>query len=180
MPMTLEQKKEVTDELSRLLDEAETVYLTDFSGLDVSSMTELRARLREEGVGYRVAKNTLMERALEDVDGYPDLKEHLRGPTGLVLGGEDPVTPAKIVKEFAKEHDDRPAVKAGVVDRQTLSPEEVAELAALPTREELLGGIMGSLTSSVQGIVGVLEGLLRDIGHMAHEAAKKRDEEEQG
>lgn len=178
MPMKLEKKKEVTEELSRLLDEAETVYLTDFSGLDVSAMTDLRARLREEGLGYRVAKNTLMERALDEVDDYPDLVEHLRGPTGLVLGGEDPVTPARVVKEFAEEHDDRPSVKAGVVDRRAIGPEEVAELADLATREELLGSIMGSLTSSVSGIVGVLDGLLRDIGHMAHEAAKQREQEQ--
>ena len=178
MPKTLEEKKEVTEELSRLLEEAETVYLTDFSGLDVGSMTELRARLREEGVGYRVAKNTLMARALDRVEDLPDLEEHLRGPTGLVLGGEDPVTPAKIVRDFAKEHEDRPTVKVGVVDRRTLSPGEVAELADLPTREEMLASIVGSLTAPVTGIVGALDALLRDIGHMAHEAAKKREAEE--
>lgn len=178
MPKTLEEKKEVTEELSRLLREAETVYLTDFSGLDVGSMTELRARLREEGVGYRVAKNTLMERALDQVGDYPDLTDHLRGPTGLVLGGEDPVTPAKIVKEFAEDHEDRPAVKVGVVDRRTLSPERVADLAELPTREELLGSIMGSLGAPASGVVGAIDALLRDIGHMAHEAAKKREQEQ--
>lgn len=175
MPMTLEKKKQVTEDLTRVLDEAGAVYLTDFSGLDVESMTELRARLRSEGVGYRVAKNTLMRRALADLEAYPDLDEHLIGPTGLVLGGEDPVVPAKIVKEFAKEHDDRPRVKVGVVGRKTLSPEEVGRLAELPTREELIASIMGSLTASVSGIVGVLNGLLRDIAYMAHAAAEKRE-----
>lgn len=178
MPKTLEEKKEVAEELSRLLDESETVYLTDFSGLDVASMTELRARLREEGIGYRVAKNTLMARALEQAGDFPDLDEHLRGPTGLVLGGDDPVTPAKIVRDFAEEHENRPAVKVGVVDRRTLTPDEVSDLAELPTREEMLSSILGSLTAPVSGIVGVLEGLLRDIGHMAHEAAKKREQEQ--
>lgn len=174
MPRTLEEKKEITEELTRLLDDAETVYLTDFRGLDVEAMTDLRARLREEGIGYRVAKNTLMSRALDDLD-LPGLEDHLEGPTGLVLGGEDPVMPAKIVKEFAEEHDDRPSVKAGVVDRTTVSREDVARLAELPTREELLSSIVGSLGSPVSGIVGVLEGLLRDIGHMAHEAARQRE-----
>jgi len=178
MPKTLEEKKEVAEELSRLLREAETVYLTDFSGLDVGSMTELRARLREADVGYRVAKNTLMQRALDQVGDFPDLTDHLRGPTGLVLGGEDPVKPAKIVKEFAEEHDDRPTVKVGVVDRRALSPEKVEELAELPTREELLASIMGSLNAPASGIVGAIEALLRDIGHMAHEAAKKREQEQ--
>lgn len=178
MPMTLEKKKQVTEDLTKILDEAGAVYLTDFSGLDVESMTELRARLRSEGVGYRVAKNTLMRRALAELEAYPDLDQHLKGPTGLVLGGEDPVVPAKIVKEFAKEHDDRPRVKVGVVGRKTLSAEEVGRLAELPTREELIASIMGSLTASVSGIVGVLNGLLRDIAHMAHAAAEKREREE--
>lgn len=174
MPRTLEEKQEIAEELNRLLDEAGAVYLTDFRGLDVEAMTELRNRLREEGIGYRVTKNTLMSRALEGLD-FPELEEHLEGPTGLVLGGRDPVMPAKIVTEFAEEHDDSPSVKVGVVDRKTISRDEVERLAELPPREELLASIVGSLTSPVAGIVGVLEGLLRDIGHMAHEAAKKRE-----
>lgn len=178
MPKTLEEKKKITEDLSRVLDDAGAVYLTDFTGLDVSAMTELRARLSEEGVGYRVAKNTLMRRALDDLEDFPDLDDWLDGPTGLVLGGRDPVVPAKVVREFAKEHDERPAVKVGVVDRRTLTSDEVGRLAQLPTREELLASIMAGLTSSVSGIVGVLEGLLRDIGHMAHEAAKKREQEQ--
>lgn len=179
MAKTLEQKKEITEDLSRVLDDAGAVYLTDFTGLDVSAMTELRARLKDEGVGYRVAKNTLMRRALDGLEDFPDLDEWLDGPTGLVLGGEDPVVAAKVVREFAKEHDDRPAVKVGVVDRRTVTSDEVGRLAELPTREELLASIMAGLTAPVSGIVGVLEGLLRDIGHMAHEAAKKREEQEQ-
>lgn len=174
MTKTIEEKKKVAADLSALLEETETVYLTDFTGLDVSELTDLRARLREEGVGYRVAKNTLMARALEDLD-YPDIEEYLAGPTGLVLAGEDPVTPAKVVKQFAREHDDRPAVKVGVVDRTALSPEQVGELAELPTREQLLASILGGLTSPVAGIVGILDSLIRNIGHIAHAAAEKRE-----
>lgn len=176
MPMTLEEKQTITRDLAERFEAARTIYLTDFTGLDVQAMTELRARLREEGVEYRVAKNTLARRALEGLD-LPDLKEHLSGPTGLVFGDEDPVVPAKIVRDFAKEHDDRPSVKVGVVSRRMISAEEVARLAALPPRDELLASIMGSLTAPVSGIVGVLGGLLRDIAYMAGEVAKKREEE---
>ena len=178
MAKTLEEKKQITEDLSRVLDDAGAVYLTDFTGLDVGAMTELRARLKDEGVGYRVAKNTLMRRALDGLEDFPDLDEWLDGPTGLVLGGDDPVVAAKVVKEFAREHDDRPAVKVGVVDRRTITSDEVGRLAELPTREELLASIMASMTAPVSGIVGILEGLIRDIGHMAHEAAKKREAEE--
>jgi large subunit ribosomal protein L10 len=174
MSMTIEEKKKETAELSAVLEDHSTVYLTDFTGLDVAEMTDLRARLREEGVDYRVAKNTLMARALEDLD-YPELEEYLRGPTGLVLGGDDPVAPAKVVKDFAEDHEDRPVVKVGVVDRKRLTPDEVSRLAEMPTREELLASILGGLTSPVAGIVGVLDSLIRNIGHMAHAAAEKRE-----
>lgn len=174
MPRTIEEKQEITEDLARLLEDAGAVYLTDFRGLDVEAMTDLRSRLREEGIGYRVAKNTLMIRALDGLD-FPEMEDHLEGPTGLVLGGRDPVMPAKIVTEFAEEHGDRPSVKVGVVDRKIVSREDVEQLAELPPREELLASITGSLGAPIAGIVGVLEGLLRDIGHMAHEAAKKRE-----
>lgn len=170
--MRLEEKKELTQRLSSLLSESGTVYVTDFTGLDVKSMTDFRARLRENGLQYRVVKNTLMRRALEGLD-FPDLSEHLEGPTGLVLGRDDPVLPAKIVKEFAREHDDRPIVKVGVVDRQPIAADVVARMADLPSREELLGSIAGGLTASVAGVVGVLEGLMRDIAHLIQEVARK-------
>lgn len=172
--MRIEQKKRITEELAREIDESGTIYLTDFTGLDVKAMTDLRARLRAEGIRYRVVKNTLMRRALEGLD-LPDLSEHLDGPTGLVLGDEDPVLPAKVVREFARDHEDRPAVKVGVVDRRSVPPETVAELAELPPRDDLLGAIAGSLTASVGGMVHVLNGLIRDIAYMVEQVAQERE-----
>lgn len=166
----------MTEDLARELGEAEIIYLTDFTGLDVKAMTDLRARLRESGVRYRVVKNTLMRRALADLE-LPGIEEHLEGPTGLVLAEEDPVIPAKIVKEFARDHDDRPVVKIGIVDRRTVTPEAVGTLADLPPREDLLGAIAGGLTASVGGIAMILGGLIRDIAYMAEEVAKKREQE---
>lgn len=172
--MRIEQKRRIAEELAREIDESGTIYLTDFTGLDVKAMTDLRARLRAEGIRYRVVKNTLMRRALEGLD-LPDLSEHLDGPTGLVLGDEDPVLPAKVVREFARDHEDRPAVKIGVVDRRSVPPETVAELAELPPRDDLLGAIAGSLTASVGGMVQVLNGLIRDIAYMVEQVAQERE-----
>lgn len=175
--MKLEEKKRITAEVAAQLDAAHTIYLTDFTGLDVQSMNELRDRLAAEGLQYRVVKNTLMRRALEGVD-LPDISEHLAGPTGLLLGGEDPVVPAKAVVEFARENEDRPTVKIGIVERRIVTSEAVGRLAELPPRDELLGSIAGSLTASVGGIVGILEGLIRDIAHMVEEVAKGREAED--
>ena len=170
--MRLEEKQRVTRELSQQLEENGTIYLTDFTGLNVKAVTELRARLREQGLTYRVVKNTLMKRALEDVD-LPDLRPHLEGPTGLVFSESDPVVPARILKEFAKAHEDRPVVKIGVIDRVEATPEDVGRMADIPPREVLLGGIAGGLTASVGGIAGALGALIRDIADMIEQVAKK-------
>ena len=176
--MKLEDKQRVTQELFEQLKESGTIYLTDFTGLDVQAMTEFRSRLRMEGLGYRVVKNTLMKRALEDLD-LPDLSEHLDGPTGLVLSESDPVVPAKVVKEFAKEHDDRPVIKIGVIDREEVSPDHVNQLADLPPYEVLLGSIAGSLTAGVSGVVGVLNAIMRDIADMINQVAHKAEAAEE-
>lgn len=172
--MRLEDKKRVTEELHEQLKESGAIYFTDFSGLNVKAMTEFRSRLRKEGLGYRVVKNTLMRRALVDLE-LPDLTEHLEGPTALVFSASDPVAPARVVKEFAKEHDDRPVIKIGVVDREEVSVEAIGRLADLPSREVLLGAIAGSLTAGVGGIAGALNALMRDIADMVVQVAEKQE-----
>lgn len=175
--MRREQKQLITEEIAARLQDSGTIYLTDFTGLDVQAMTEFRARLANEGVGYQVVKNTLALRALDAVEELPDISEHFQGPTGVVYGGKDPIVPAKILKEFAAEHDDRPTLKVGVVDRRVVEPEEIRSMAELPAREELLGAIAGSLTASVGGIASIFNRLLADIADMAEQAARKREEE---
>ncbi len=172
MGMKLDQKQAIAEELHGRLGTAEVVYLTDFTGLTVEAIGNLRAKLREVGAEYRVVKNTLAIRALEGLD-IPNLGEHLQGPTALVLAGEDPVAPAKAVREFARENEDRPVIKVGVVERRTVTAEQVTRLADLPPRDFLLASIAGSLTAGVGGIAGVLNGLIRDIAYMVGEVAKQ-------
>lgn len=169
---TRKEKVELTAELADRLSEGEVLYLTDFTGLDVKNMTELRRRCRETGSRFVVVKNRLALRALEKLD-LPDISDYLRGPTGIVLGQDDPVLPAKTLKEFAKENEDRPTVKVGVVARRIVPAAEVEQLADLPPKEELLASIAGSLAAPITGIVSVLNGLLRDIAYMVEEVGKK-------
>jgi large subunit ribosomal protein L10 len=173
--MKLDQKQAIAEELRGQLGSAEVVYLTDFTGLSVEAIGDLRRQLREAGAEYRVVKNTLALRALEGSD-MPNLKEYLQGPTAFVFGGADPVAPAKVVQEFAKENEERPAVKIGVVESRIVSREEFSKLADLPPRDELLGSIAGSLTAGVAGIAGALNSLIRDIAYMVGEVAKQGDE----
>jgi large subunit ribosomal protein L10 len=175
--MKLEQKKQIAEDIAAVMGSASTVYLTDFTGLDVAQMGELRGRLRESGASLRIVKNSLTIRALDGLD-LPDLTEHLKGPTGLVLGGDDPAAPAKVMVDFAKEHDQRPVVKIGVVDRREVTAEEIKVLAELPSRGVLLGGIAGALTASVGGIVGALNAVIRDIALLAVEVANKGEQQD--
>ncbi|HSG80640.1 MAG TPA: 50S ribosomal protein L10 [Gemmatimonadota bacterium] len=171
---TRKQKIDLTTELTERLGQAGVLYLADFTGINVKNMTELRRRFREAGVAFVVVKNRLALRALGQLD-LPDISEYLRGPTGIVIGGDDPVLPAKTLKEFAKEFDDRPVLKAGLVEKRLVSAQEIERLAALPPKDVLLAGIAGSLTAPVAGIVGVLNALLRDLAHMVGEVGKKNE-----
>ncbi len=174
---TQQDKIEITGELVNRLQESKVLYLADFTGLNVKSITELRRRFREAGTRFIVVKNRLALRALQQLE-YPDIEEHLRGPTGLIMADEDPVTPAKTLRDFARENDARPALKIGVVDRKVVSVDEIQRLADLPSHDELLGGIAGSMMAPVTGIVGVLNALLRDITYTIQEVAKKNAEQE--
>jgi large subunit ribosomal protein L10 len=171
---TRQEKIERTAELAESLGEANVLYLADFTGINVTGITELRRRFREAGTQFVVVKNRLALRALENLD-LPDINEYLRGPTGFIIGGDDPVLPAKTLREFAKENDDRPSLKVGVVEKKLISAQEIARLAELPPREQLLAGILGALVSPMSGIVGVLNALMRDVAYMVEEVAKKNE-----
>ena len=146
MIRTKGQKQELVTGLADRLKRATNVYVTDFTGLDVAGLTQLRRRLRAAGVEYVVVKNTLARRALAHAQ-VAGLERHLDGPTGLVLTGADPIAAAKVLAEFAKEHE-KPAIRAGLVEGQTLGPEQVRRLAQLPPKPELVRDLNAGLVAS--------------------------------
>lgn len=160
--MRVPEKQAVVERLAGKLGEARAIYLTDFTGLDVKKLTDLRARLRKAGVDYLVVKNTLAQRALGQLD-FPELDRFLQGPTGLVIGKSDPITPAKVLEEFARDHDSRPAVKAGVVERRAVTPADISRLARLPPREQLLAELGGALASPLAQLAFLLQGRLAEF-----------------
>jgi len=159
MKATKAQKQEMVASLAGRLARSETVYLADFTGLNVAKATELRRRLRAAGVEYVVVKNTLARRALETAT-VPDLRDHLTGPTAMVLAGRDPVSAAKVLAEFAREHE-RPAIKIGLVEGKAVSAVQVQRLAMLPSKPELLAQVGGALQAPMAGFVGAMQGLLQ-------------------
>lgn len=158
MKMNRMRKAELVKALATELRESPNLYLTDFTGIGVKPMTEFRAKLRGTGVRYRVVKNTLALQALERAS-VTGLDDQITGPTAFVFAGEDPITAAKLIAEFQKEHD-LLTVKAGFVEGRRVGPDEVTRLATLPSREELIGQIGGALQSPLQGFIGALSGLL--------------------
>jgi large subunit ribosomal protein L10 len=158
MIRTKAQKQEMVSGLAGKLRKASTVYVTDFTGLNVALITQLRRRLRVAGVEYVVVKNTLALRAMTEAK-VTGLEPHLGGPTALVLGGADPVAAAKVLADFAKEHE-KPSIRVGLVEGRTVTPEQVKLLAALPSKPELLAQLGGALQAPLAGFVGALNGLL--------------------
>jgi large subunit ribosomal protein L10 len=172
-------KETFVSEFQGRLRESQVLYLTDFSGLDVKDMTILRDRLHESGADYIVVKNRLLLRVLEGLDeDFPDLSEHLKGPTGVVLGASGPVDPAKALTDFAKEHDDRPVYKVGVLEGTVVEAGKFQQLAKLPNREELLARLAGALEAPMAGLVGVLQAKLQETSGLLEALREKRAEEE--
>jgi large subunit ribosomal protein L10 len=155
--MNRTQKSAVVERLTKQLSSSATIYVTDFTGIAVKPMTELRDKLRDAGVAYVVVKNTLALRAMEEA-AVSGLEGVLTGPTGFVFAGDDPVAPAKVLADFGREHG-RLAVKAGVVEGRRVSTEDVTWLATLPSRDQLLAQAAGYLEAPLQGFVGVLNGM---------------------
>jgi large subunit ribosomal protein L10 len=175
--MTKQEKTGVVTELGEILNGASSIYFTDYKGLTVSQATDLRNKFREAGVKYRVAKNTLIKIALTekglDVD---RLEETLTGQTALAFGFEDPAAPARILKEFNEKNADRPVYKMAWLDGTIYDGKQLKFLAALPTKKDLLGSIVGSLHAPITGIVGVLGALQRDIVYIMDAIEKKKAE----
>ena len=136
-------KQLLVDGLRDKLGTANAVYYTDFTGLNVKRMTELRRRLKKVGVEYVVIKNTL---ALRAVNESGIVSQRLKGPTGVVVA-KDAITAAKVLTDFAKENDQRPAVKGGVYEGKSVDEAMVKKLASLPTRDEALSIFAGYLNS---------------------------------
>lgn len=173
--MNRTDKQTFVAQLRDRLGRAPAIYLTDFSGLDVKSMTELRSSLREQGAEYVVVKNRLAKRAFDDTD-LPDITESLVGPTGVVFGYEGPVTAAKAVSDFAKKHDDKPVMKIGILDDKILGPEQIDRIAKLPPRDQLLAELAGAMEAPMQALAGALGAKLQEMAGLLDALRQERDQ----
>ena len=169
------QKEAFVAELQERVDRAPVMYLTDFTGLSVKAMTELRRSLKGSGAEYVVVKNRLARRVFSASEGLPDISSSLEGPTGLVFGYEDAVTPAKILSDFAREHEQRPAFKIGLMDKKVLEPAQIARLANLPPREQLLSELAGLMQAPVAALASALQAKVQEMAGLLDALRMERE-----
>ena len=170
--MPTPQKEAVLKDTRERIADVRGLYLADFSGMTVLSLSLLRKRCREQGVQFRVIKNTLIKRAFHE-RGIKELDEHLVGPTGLVFSPVNEMAPAKILSDFAKEFE-RPRVKAAVVDGRLYDTKAIAKLAALPSREVLLSQLLGTFVAPMSNFLGVVNALLATPANMVDALAREK------
>lgn len=173
--VTLAQKQERVVQLKESLDGAQMALVSDFKGLSVKEMTALRRRLQEAGGEYTVAKNSLIKRALKET-GLPELDGMLKGTNVLLIGKEDPVAPVKALVDFLKETKKELEIKGGILEGKVVSAEEFDQIAKLPSREEMIAKLMGSMQSPARGVAVTLSGVARNMVHVL-EAVRKQKEE---
>lgn len=169
-----EQKQQIVAELEEKIRKSSALYFVDFATMTVDRDWALRDELRKKGIEYRVARNTLILRALQNVGGYDIDAKKLFGQTAVIFATDkDPISPAKILRDFSAK-DEKPRLKVAVVEGAMYPGTALKTIADLPTREEIIAGILGSIDAPVSGIVGAINAVMRDVASLIEEVAKKR------
>ena len=173
MAKTREQKEQTVSDLTTAFKSSKLAVLTDYRGLNVPAISELRSNLREVGISYTVAKNTLVKIALAAAEKNVDDTSVFAGPVGIAFG-EDEVEAARIVYEFSKTNGALEILGAIDEDGKVLSKEEVMALALLPSREQLLGQVVGTIAAPLSGCVRVLNGNVSGLVYALSAIAEKK------
>ncbi len=159
--MRIQEKQQIVEDLRDRFSKSAIIVLTDYKGLDVAAMNDLRRKLRAEEIEYRVVKNTILTRASADNDG--DLiKDFFKGPSAVALGFDDPVAPAKVLAQFAKDHKQL-EIKVGVMGGKVLDATAITALSKLPSREVLLGQLLSALNAIPTSFVRTLAAVPRSF-----------------
>jgi large subunit ribosomal protein L10 len=161
--MNKNEKSEMISEVKEMIEKANSVYLTDYSKITVAEINNLRNEFRKENVQYKVYKNTLFKRALDETGKFNQLSDHLVGMTGFIFATADnQVAPAKIIKKY-NDTTQKLSLKACYIENQYYDGSKLAELATLPSKAEIISGILASIQAPASGIVGAINAVMRDL-----------------
>lgn len=168
----LEQKKKIVEDLKDKINSANVLILSDYRGVTVKEITELRKKLHAEDSEFKIIKNTLLQRAFKEA-GFSELDPHLAGPTGLLLGYKDPLAPLKALVTFIKEAE-KGEIKAGVIEKALVDAKGLSEIAKLPPKEVLIAKVVGGLKFPLYGLVNVLQGNIRKLVYALNAIVEKK------
>lgn len=174
MGSRIEKQKRVA-EIKKKLEKAKVVVLTDYRGLNVSEINELRNQLRELGTEYRVVKNTLTFLAVKEL-GLNELGQYLEEPTAVALGYEDEVSPAKVILKFSRGNKAL-SIKSGVLGGKVITSEQVKSLGMLPSRDILLGQVCGTFQAPLTAFANVLQGNIRALAYTLQAVREQKEKE---
>ena len=171
--MKRSEKEQIVAEVAELVGRAQGLFFTDFTGLTVEQATELRREFYKSGVKYRVVKNTLIQKALQQVTGYDKVYDRLVGPTAVAFADEDPVAPAKIIQRFKEKHN-RLSLKVCVLEKQVYDGSKLSDLARMPSRKDMMAAVVGSIQAPLAGVPDIIQAVLRDLVSVIGELEKKK------
>lgn len=170
--MNKNEKSEIIAEAKELIEKSTAVYVADYSGVNVADISELRNQFRKEGVTYKVFKNTLFKIALTESGKYSKLADNLEGMSGFAFAFENPVAPAKIIKKYF-DANKKFSLKACYIETEYYSGNQLDQLANLPTKADLIAGILSSINAPASGIVGSINAVFRDLVSVIDQISKK-------
>lgn len=168
----IQEKSLIVDQIIEKIKKSSSLVLIDYQGLTVFQDTKLRNQFRASGVEYKVLKNRLVQRALEQL-GYKGFNKDLEGPTSIAFGTTDMAAPAKILNEAVKEYK-KLRVKCGLVDGSYLSANDVTALAALPSKAVLISKLLGAMQSPITGLASVLNNVVASLPRVLQQIAEKK------
>ncbi|WP_337865491.1 50S ribosomal protein L10 [Ignavibacterium sp.] len=170
--MNKNEKSEIIAEAKELIEKSTAVYVADYSGVNVADISELRNQFRKEGITYKVFKNTLFKRALAETGKYSKLADNLEGMSGFAFAIDNPVAPAKIIKKYF-DANKKFSLKACYIETEFYSGNQLDQLATLPTKADLIAGILSSINAPASGIVGSINAVFRDLVSVIDQISKK-------
>ena len=171
------EKQEIIDHLREKFQESASVICVNFRGVNVENITRFRRQIQETSGNYQVVKNTLVKRAIEETP-FQELNQFLVGPTGIVFCPGEPMESAKVVTKFVDETNGALQIKGGIVEGAVFDAKGIEKVATLLSRQELLAQLVGALQSPMSGLVGALEGIVREFAYTLQAIADKKSSEE--
>ncbi len=172
---TLAKKKAVVEEATENLNNADAVYITNYSGMSVSEINNLRGEFFKGDITFKVYKNTLIKRAMDEVGGFEDLYPHLVEQNGFAFVKEEFAAPAKVIKKFHDEHK-KPKFKAAIIDGDYYGEDQLETLASMKSKTEVIGDIVGLLLAPVSNVVSALQAPGKSIAGAVETIAEEGEE----